>query len=75
MPTLAARVRVAFDEPPETSDARPYALRGSAQDVRAEIERWADVGVEHLAVWFGGDSLDAFLRAAERFAREVADLG
>ena len=75
MPTLAARVRVAFDEPATSSEARPYALRGSPGEMRAEIDRWSDVGAEHLALWFGGSYLDAFLAAAERFAREVAELG
>ena len=75
MPVLSARVRVVFDEPAESSDARPYAMRGSPQEVRGEIDRWADVGVEDLAVWFGSASLEAFVASAERFAREVADLG
>jgi probable F420-dependent oxidoreductase len=74
MPTLAARVRVAFDEPAESSEARSYGLRGTADQIRAEIERWEDVGAEHLALWFGGASLETFIAAAERFAREVAEL-
>ena len=75
MPTLSARVRVAFDEPPDSSDARPYALRGTAEQMREEIEHWADVGVEQLAIWPGGNSRESYLEGAERFAREVADLG
>jgi probable F420-dependent oxidoreductase len=74
MPTLAARVRLSFDEPAESSEARPYALRGTPDQIRAEIERWEDLGAEHLAIWFGGDSLESFLAAAERFARDVAEL-
>jgi probable F420-dependent oxidoreductase len=74
MPTLAARVRVSFDEPADSSDARSYALRGTPQEMRAEVDRWTEVGVEHLAVWFGGSSVEAFVAAAERFAGEVAEL-
>jgi hypothetical protein len=75
MPTLSARVRVAFDEPPDSSDARPYALRGTAEQMREEIEHWADVGVEQLAIWPGGNSRESYLEVAERFAREVGELG
>jgi probable F420-dependent oxidoreductase len=73
MPTLSARVRVTFDEPAESSDARPYAIRGDAQQMRAEIAKWEDLGVEHLAVWPGGDTIGAFVAAAERFKNEIAD--
>lgn len=73
MPTLSARVRVAFDEPAQSAEARSYALRGDAQAMRAEIAKWEDLGVEQLAVWFGGDRLETFLAAAERFGREIAD--
>ena len=73
IPTLAARVRVAFGEPAQSSDPGPYALRGTTEEIRDEIDRWSDVGVEDLAVWFGGDSLEPFLASAERFAREVAE--
>jgi probable F420-dependent oxidoreductase len=74
MPTLAARVHASFDEPAESSGARAYALRGTPEAMRAEIDRWTDVGAEHLAVWFSAESMDQFVRAAERFAREVAEL-
>ena len=75
MPTLSARVRVSFGEGAESSGARPYALRGTPEQMRAEIDRWSDAGVEQLSVWFGGDSIDAFTAGAARFAREVAELG
>lgn len=74
MPTLSARVRVAFDEPADPS-ARSYAMRGSPDEIRAEIQKWDDLGVEHLVVWFGGDTVEDFVAAAERFAREVAEIG
>lgn len=75
MPTLSARVRVAFDEPAESAEARPYALRGDDQAMRAEIEKWEDIGVEHLAVWFGGHSPAELVAAAERFANLDIGLG
>jgi probable F420-dependent oxidoreductase len=73
MPVLSARVRVVFGEPAESSEARPYAIRGDATQVRAEIAQWEDVGVEHLAVWPSGPSLEAYLESAERFA-SVAEI-
>lgn len=72
MPALTARVRISFDEPAEASAARPYAIRGNPNEMRAEIEKWADLDVEFLALMFGGESPDAFVRSAERFMTEVA---
>ena len=69
MPTLSARVRVSFDEPAESSAARPYAIRGDAQQMHAEIAQWEDLGVEFLACWFGDQSPEANLEGTERFAR------
>lgn len=74
MPTLSARIRVAFDEPAESAAARSYALRGDAQQMRAEIDRWEDLGVEHLAVSFVSASPAGFVDRTERFA-DVANLG
>jgi probable F420-dependent oxidoreductase len=71
LPTLSARVRVAFDEPAESSAARPYAIRGDDRQMRAAIAKWEDLGVEHLAVWPGGESLEGYLAGAERLARVV----
>lgn len=75
MPILSARVRVAFDEPVRAAEPRPYAMRGGVADVAAEIETWAALGVEHLALFFEAPSLDGFLAAAERFSAEVAPIG
>jgi probable F420-dependent oxidoreductase len=74
MPALSARVRVAFDEPAHSSTARPYAMRGSAEEIAAEVKAFAELGVEHLAMLFEADSADGIVRAAERFAAEVAPL-
>jgi probable F420-dependent oxidoreductase len=74
MPALSARVRVAFDEPAQSSTARPYAMRGSAEEIAAEVRAFAELGVEHLAMLFEADSAGGIVRAAERFASEVAPL-
>ena len=71
LPTLSSRVRLALDEPVESSAARPYTLRGDAAQVRAEIAKWEDAGVEFLAIWPGGGTLEAYLQTAERFATAV----
>ncbi|MEO5939366.1 MAG: TIGR03619 family F420-dependent LLM class oxidoreductase, partial [Candidatus Limnocylindrales bacterium] len=73
IPTLSARVRVSFDEPVDAPRSAGYAIRGSADEMAAEVERWAALGVEHLAVFFRVDSPDAFVAAAERFDREVVN--
>jgi probable F420-dependent oxidoreductase len=74
MPELSARVRVAFDEPVHAGKARPYAMRGSAEDVAAEIAKFAALGVEHLALFFEVGSAAALLAAVERFSAEVMPL-
>jgi probable F420-dependent oxidoreductase len=71
MPTLSARVRVAFDEPVHAAEARPYAMRGSAADVSAEVAKFAELGVEQLALFFEVPTADALVAATERFDREV----
>ena len=71
MPVLSARVRVAFDDPVRTSEPRPYAMRGSAEDVAAEVTKFAELGVELLALFFEVESADALVAAVERFGAEV----
>jgi probable F420-dependent oxidoreductase len=73
MPTLSARVRVAFDELAHSSQPRTYAIRGSVEEMRAEIQKWADLNVELLVLWFAADTSQAQVAAAERFMREVAE--
>ncbi|MBA2382236.1 MAG: TIGR03619 family F420-dependent LLM class oxidoreductase [Chloroflexi bacterium] len=71
MPTLSARVRVAFDEPVDAPANAGYQMRGSAADIAAEVETWAELEVEHLALFFEADTIESFVAAAERFDREV----
>ena len=75
MPALSARARVAFDEPAHASGARSYAIRGNPDEMASEVRAFADLGVEHLALFFSAESAEAYLAAAERFAAEVAQPG
>lgn len=69
MPWLSARVRVEFD-----GASSGYAIRGSVEAMAAEIRAFADLGVTHLALWFGTTDASALVARAERFSREVIPL-
>jgi probable F420-dependent oxidoreductase len=69
MPSLSARVRVEFEG---SSDG--YAMRGSPDEVAAEVRAFADLGVTHLALSFGTTDPAELVARAERFAGEVAPL-
>ena len=69
MPSLSARVRVEF----ETSSGG-YAMRGSPDEIAAEVQAFADLGVTHLALSFGTTDPDEVVARAERFARDVVPL-
>jgi probable F420-dependent oxidoreductase len=71
MPVLSARVRVAFGEPVRSAEPRSYALRGSAEDMAAEIGKFAALGFEHVAMFFESATLDAFVEDVERFNADV----
>ncbi len=73
MPKLTARVRVSFDEPAQSAEARPYSIRGNPDEMRAEIQKWDDLNVELLALWFSAETPDAQLAAIERFMKDVAE--
>jgi hypothetical protein len=73
MPTLTARVRVSFDEPAQSAEARTYAIRGSIDEMRAEIQKWADLDVEQLTIWVAAESSEAQIAAIERFVNDVKD--
>jgi probable F420-dependent oxidoreductase len=70
MPWLSARVRVEFDR----TEGAGYAMRGSPEAIAAEVGKFADLGVTHLALWFGATDPDEVVARAERFAREVGPL-
>jgi probable F420-dependent oxidoreductase len=71
MPTLSARVRVELDAPVRSAEPRPYAMRGSDEDLAAEVARWSELGVDHLALFFEVETAEALVAAVERFDREV----
>jgi len=70
IPELSARVRVEFD----AASDRYYAMRGSNEDVAAEVRKFAALGVEHLALSFVTETSDEIVAGAERFAAEVAPI-
>jgi hypothetical protein len=63
-------VRVEFDG----ADERFFALRGSPDEMAAEVRAFADLGVSHLALWFATTDPAELVERAERFDREVAPL-
>jgi len=69
VPSLSARVRVEFEAP-----TAGYAMRGSLDEIAAEVRAFADLGVTHLALSFGTTDPTQLVARAERFARDVAPL-
>jgi probable F420-dependent oxidoreductase len=70
MPSLSARVRVELGQPTGAS----YAMRGSPDEIAAEVRAFAALGVEHLALSFETSGPADFVAQVERFGREVAPL-
>lgn len=70
MPALSARVRVQFGGP----DDPAYAMRGSPDEIAAEVRTFAALGVTHLALCFNATDPAEVVTRAERFDREVAHL-
>ncbi len=68
MPALSARVRVRFGP----DDGRDYAMWGDADAIASEVEAFAQLGVEHLAVDFVENDPERLAASVERFDREVA---
>jgi probable F420-dependent oxidoreductase len=65
--TFSARVRVAFD-----ADKAPiYMLTGTPSDMVAELRKFADIGVGHVAVDFAEHEPERLRDLMERFDREV----
>jgi probable F420-dependent oxidoreductase len=70
MPRLTARGWTEFG--PATSNH--YAIRGTVEEMAAEVRAFAELGVEHLAVWFDATDADELVALMERFDREVTPL-
>lgn len=69
-PRFTARARVRLDEKPERAD-RNYVIRGSVDEVVAEIEAWKAIGVDYLVLSFGESDPEGVVKAIERFDHEV----
>ena len=70
MPWLSGRVRIDFGG----HDDRSYALRGTPDEMAAEVKAYAEIGLTHLALWFETTDPAEIVERAERFAAEVAPL-
>jgi probable F420-dependent oxidoreductase len=70
MPDLAARVSVRFG----ADDIDGYALRGSPEDMAAEVRKFAALGVRHLVLAFGSTSAAGVVDGVERFHDHVIPL-
>ncbi len=69
-PRLTARVRVEFGAP--TDEA--YAVRGTPEEMAAEVRAFAALGVTHLALALETTDPAEVAARADRFARDVAPL-
>ena len=71
MPALSARVRIRMGS---TDSSDGYALRGTAEEIAAEIRAYAEIGVTHLLLAFPERDPEGLDAATDRFMREVAPL-
>jgi probable F420-dependent oxidoreductase len=69
-PSFSARARVQFD----ASGDSAYAMRGTPDQIAAEVRAYADLGVSHVALYFEALDPAGIAAAAERFEREVVPL-
>lgn len=70
MPRLTARAFTEFG----AATTRHYAIRGTTEEMAAEVRAFADLGVTHLALWFDTTDPESLRDRCERFDREVAPL-
>ena len=70
MPQLMARAYAQFGAATDTF----YAIRGTPEEMAAEVRAFESLGVSHLAVWFDATEPGEVSALAERFAQEVAPL-
>jgi probable F420-dependent oxidoreductase len=69
MPVLSARVRVKFG--PQPSAGPSYVMAGTAEQMVAEIDAFADEGVTLLVVGFGETDPEKAVAVIETFDRDV----
>ena len=70
MPRLTVRAFTEFG----AATSESWAIRGTPDEMAAEVRAFAALGVEHIALWFDTTDPDELDRRCERFAREVAPL-
>jgi probable F420-dependent oxidoreductase len=70
MPTLSVRAYTEFGDATNSW----YAIRGTPEEMAAEVRAFEALGVSHLAVWFQATDPNEVTALAERFARDVAPL-
>jgi alkanesulfonate monooxygenase SsuD/methylene tetrahydromethanopterin reductase-like flavin-dependent oxidoreductase (luciferase family) len=68
-PVFSARVRVEYGRA-----ADGFALRGTPEEMAAEVRAFAEAGVTHLALTFATTDPAELVARVERFAREVVPL-
>jgi probable F420-dependent oxidoreductase len=73
MPLLSARVRLIVAQRAGSIRPRPgtYVMAGTYDEIRAEIGRFAELGVEHMILGFGTTNAEELVRAVERFDDQV----
>jgi probable F420-dependent oxidoreductase len=69
-PSFSARARVRFEGAVDAA----YAMRGTPDQIAAEVRAYADLGVSHVALSFEAVDPVGVVAAAELFEREVAPL-
>ncbi len=67
-PSMSARVRVAPGVPVGTGEG--YALRGTPDEIRTELDAWKAAGAGHLALYFDSVTPEAIVRDVEWWAGE-----
>jgi probable F420-dependent oxidoreductase len=70
MPWLTARAYTQFG----AATDKFYAIRGTPEEMAAEVRAFEALGVSHLALWFDATDPGEVSALAERFARDVAPL-
>ncbi|HET7168274.1 MAG TPA: TIGR03619 family F420-dependent LLM class oxidoreductase [Candidatus Limnocylindrales bacterium] len=70
MPRLTVRAFTEFG----AATSGSWAIRGTPEEMAAEVRAFAALGVEHIALWFDTTDPSELDRRCERFAREVAPL-
>jgi probable F420-dependent oxidoreductase len=70
MPWLTVRAWTEFG----LATAAHYAIRGTPDEMAAEVRAFETLGVEHIAIWFDSTDPTELVSLVERFDREVAPL-